>query len=67
MSGTKPWEEAAGATVMAVRAPGFSPFTGLLNEENTKNKVTLKESIHSYIYIYTHTYIRIRIHVQQHS
>lgn len=52
MSGTKPWEEAAGATVMAVRAPGFSPFTGLLNEENTKNKVTLNESIHLYTHIY---------------
>lgn len=39
--GTKPAEVAAGGAVMAVRVPGFSPFTVLLQ----KNRVTLKQEI----------------------
>lgn len=43
--GTKPGEDAAGGAVMAVRVPGFSPFTDLLQKKQTKkkNRVTLNQ------------------------
>lgn len=38
--GTKPWEEAAGGAVMAIRVPASSPFTVLLRENRLlKQKV----------------------------
>lgn len=44
MRGTRPGEEAAGGAVMAVRAPGFSPFAAL-QETGTSEEAGLGDFI----------------------